>query len=97
MTTTEVLNKVKLIDGVFTPSEASDIINSFIQEKINFHKLHRLAMTEGNIYSDTRFDDGRVSQLMQDQLDFNMICQEARANGKKLKINGIVEIEILDK
>lgn len=97
MTTTEVLNKVKLIDGVFTASEAADLMNSFLEEKINFHKLHRLAMREGDIYSDTRFDDSRVSQLMQDQLDFNMLCQQARANGKKLKINGIIEIEILDK
>ena len=34
MVKTEVTHKLNLVDGVFTPSEASDVINGLIKEKI---------------------------------------------------------------
>ena len=96
MTTTEVTHKVNLIDGTFTAMEASDVINSLIEEKINFHKIHRLAMCEGNIDSDTKFDDSRVTELIQERENFRAIYQEAKRAGKQLRIKGIVEVEIID-
>ena len=96
MTTTEVMNKVQLIDGVFTPSEASDLINTLIREKVNFHNLHRLSMCEGNMNSDTSFDDGRVSELLKEKDAFKAIYHEAKLARKKLKINGILDVEIID-
>ena len=96
MSTTDVLHKVQLIDGEFTPSEASFLVNTLIEEKINFHKLHRLAICEGNILSDTTFDDSRVGELLEEKDTFKRLYQEAKAAGKKLKINGILEVEILD-
>jgi len=93
---TEVLHKVQLIDGTFTSSEGLDVINSLINEKINFHKLHRLSMCEGNMNSDTSYDDSRVTELFQEKEDFKKIFQEAQASGKRFKINGIIEIEMID-
>jgi hypothetical protein len=95
-TTKEVMNKVQLVDGIFTASEASDIVSSLIGEKINFHKLHRLSMSEGNINSDTGYDDSRVVELTAERKEFKELCREARLMGKKIKINGILEIEIID-
>ncbi|NAS30982.1 hypothetical protein GTQ40_08385 [Flavobacteriaceae bacterium R38] len=96
MVTQNVTHKVKLVDGVFTPSEASDVINSLINEKINFHKLHRLSMYEGNVNSDTSYDDGRVTQLKKEKADFNLIYQEAKLAGKEVRIHGTLEVEIID-
>lgn len=96
MTTVDLLHQVKLIDGDFTPSEASDVLSALIREKINFHKLHRLSMCEGNIYSDTSFDDSRVAQLSRAKAEFDVFCQEARSAGKKIRINGILDVEIID-
>lgn len=96
MTTVDVMHKVQLVDGQFTPSEASDVINALIKEKINFHKIHRLSMCEGNIDSDTSYDDSRVAQLQREQVDLKAICHEARLAGKNVKINGILDIEIID-
>lgn len=31
--------KIQLVDGNFTVSEASDIVQALLNEKINFHKL----------------------------------------------------------
>lgn len=96
MTTTDVTHKVQLVDGKFTAMEASDVINSLIDEKINFHKIHRLSMCEGNVDSDTAFDDSRVAQLQREKESFREIYQEAKRAGKQLRINGILEIEIID-
>ncbi|MGY3792353.1 hypothetical protein [uncultured Aquimarina sp.] len=96
MVSTEVTHKVQLVDGVFTPSEASDVINSLIREKVNFHKLHRLSICEGDMHSDTKFDDSRVSQLLQEKENFKPIYKEAMLGGKRVKISGVLNIEIID-
>mmetsp|Transcript_28456 Transcript_28456/g.92953 ORF Transcript_28456/g.92953 Transcript_28456/m.92953 type:complete len:97 (-) Transcript_28456:201-491(-) len=96
MTTTAVTHKLNLVDGKFTAMEAKEVINSLIDEKINFHKIHRLAMCEGDINSDTTFDDGRVGELLREKENFRNIYLEAKKAGKQVRINGILEIEILD-
>lgn len=96
MTTTDVMQKVQLVDGVFTPSEANDIVNALIKQKINFHKIKMLSMCEGDMNSDTTYDDSRVSKLLIEKEEFKNICMEARLTGKKVKINGILDVEIID-
>lgn len=96
MNTTEVKTEVQLIDGVFTPSEAKDVINALIKEKINFHKIHRLSIWEGNENDDTTFDDSRVSQLLREKENFKDVYKEAMLSGKRIKINGILDIEFVD-
>jgi len=96
MIATEVKHQVNLIDGEFTPSEAKDVINTLIREKVNFHKLNRLSMWEGDTQSDTSFDDGRISQLLQSKEDFIQVYNKAKAAGKKVKLTGVVHIELID-
>ncbi|WP_430412684.1 hypothetical protein [Kordia sp.] len=96
MTTTDVTHKVQLVDGKFTAMEASDVINSLLDEKINFHKIHRLSMCEGNVDSDTTFDDSRLAQLIREKENFKAVYQEAKREGKQFRINGILEVEIID-
>ncbi|MCV6630223.1 MAG: hypothetical protein OIF50_10220 [Flavobacteriaceae bacterium] len=96
MSTTAVLDQVKLIDGEFSASEASDLIQSLIKQKINFHKVHRLSMYEGNMGNDTSVDDSRIQQLITAQQEFKNITTQARESGKKIKISGVLDIEILN-
>ena len=93
---TDVIQKVQLVDNVFTPSEANDIVNSLINVKINFHKIRVLSMCEGDMNSDTTHDDARVSQLLTEKKEFKDICNEVRMAGKKVKISGILNVEIID-
>ncbi|MFD0860601.1 hypothetical protein ACFQ1M_00150 [Sungkyunkwania multivorans] len=96
METTKVLHKVQLVDGMFTPSEASDVINNLIDVKINFHKLHRLSMREGDEHCNTSYDDGRLSQLLAEKEEFKAVYREAKLSGKTVRINGIINVEISD-
>jgi len=51
----EAKQSVQLVEGLFTPSEASHIVNVLIEQKVNFHKLQKLRMCEGNEDSDTTY------------------------------------------
>ena len=93
---TKTTQKIDLIDGVFTASEASDIINSVLKVKINFHKLNRLSITEGNNTIDCAYDSGRIDELMNEQNVAKEFFSQARLNGKKLKMRSIIQIEIED-
>ena len=94
--TPKTTQKIDLIDGTFTSTEASDIINSVLEVKINFHKLCRLSITEGNVKDECSFDSGRIGELMNEQNIAKEFFAQARLNGKKLKMRSVIHIEIED-
>ena len=96
MISTAIAHDLKLIEGEFTPSEALDIINGLIKQKINFHKVHRLSMFEGDVNCDTSIDDNRVTQLLKSKEDFRAFYKEAKALNKSIKVSGILEFELID-
>ena len=87
---------IKLIDGSFNSSEASDIINAMLDVKINFHKVQRLVRTEGNSNDLCEFDNGRIVELLEAKNHAKTYFSDARLNGKKLKIVSQVTIAIED-
>ncbi|MBT8206091.1 MAG: hypothetical protein KJP14_11210 [Eudoraea sp.] len=87
---------IQLVDGEFTPSEASDVILSLIEQKINFHKLQRLALCEGHYGADTEYPDDRIGELEMERAIARDFISQVRYQGKKLKINGILEISLVD-
>ncbi|MFT6837446.1 MAG: hypothetical protein ACJAUO_002033 [Sediminicola sp.] len=83
---------VQLVKGVFTPSEAYDVMISLINEKINFHNLQRLQLWEENNGFDTDQLDGRIKELLEEKQNVIEIIEKFKGLGKDLKINGILEI-----
>lgn len=94
-TETKVLQKVNLVDGTFTPMEALDVLRGLIDEKINFHKLQRLTITEREHYGDTNFPDGRIKELIEEKANAKEIVLEAYEKGYQVKINGTLHIEFV--
>jgi hypothetical protein len=95
MEVTEVENKtqtIQLVKGEFTPSEASDIVMSLINEKINFHKLQRLQMWEVNHKCNSERIDSRIHELEKEKTIASQFINSLRHSGKNLKINGTLEI-----
>lgn len=87
---------VQLVNGNFTPSEASHIIMNLIDEKINFHKIQRLQIWEGNHICRTEQLDGRIKELEKEKEKTREFINKTRSLGKDLKINGILEISIAE-
>jgi hypothetical protein len=88
--------KIQLVKGEFTPSEALDIIRSLIDEKINFHKIQRLQLWEGSHSCNTDQLDGRIQELEKEKQVAKEFIAGMRAQGKKLSINGVLEIKIAE-
>ena len=89
---TEVIQKVQLVEGTFSPSEASDIITALIGEKINFHKLQRLSLTEGSSLANCSYADGRIKELLEEKKIAKEFLKLARNEKMNVKINGTLEI-----
>jgi len=86
--------KIKLVDGSFTVAEASDVVLSLITEKINFHKLQRLSLSEGHVDANTDFPDTKIEELTQEKELARDYFNNLRQSGATIKINGTLEITI---
>jgi hypothetical protein len=88
--------KIQLVKGEFTPSEASDVVLSLLDEKINFHKIQRLQLWEGNHKYETNQLDGRIKELQEEKRVASEFIENMKSLGRNLNINGILEITIAD-
>lgn len=96
-TATKTDQKINLIDGIFTASETSDILKGLIDQKINFHKIHRLCLTEGDQNDSCTYDNGRIAELMNEKEKLNAFIKQVREQGGALQIKGNIEITLLEK
>ncbi len=92
--TKKTTQKIQLVKGEFTPSEASHIIMNLIDEKINFHKIQRLQIWEGNHKCETDELDGRIEELQKEKEIAREFINNTRSLGQKLMINGILDITV---
>jgi hypothetical protein len=92
----KIKQKFQLVKGDFTPSEASDVIMSLIEEKINFHQKQRLQNWEQNHKSNSDEIDKRINQLENEKQAIKDFISDARNQKSNLNINGILEITIVD-
>lgn len=92
--TEKVAQKIQLVKGEFTPSEASHILVNLIDEKINFHKIQRLQIWEGDHKCKTDKLDGRIEELEKEKIIAKEFINSHRNLGQNLKINGILEISV---
>jgi hypothetical protein len=83
---------IQLVEGEFTPSEALHVVSTLLNEKINFHKLQRLTMLEGDCHSQTRYADNRITELENEKRIAKDFITKMRKEGIKLRINSTIEI-----
>ncbi len=93
---TATMQSISLIDGIFTPSDASDILNAMLTKKINFHNLQIMRIKEGNHDDLCTHDATRLNKLKAEQSRLKEILDEVRSQGKKMNIQSTITIEVLD-
>ncbi len=89
-------HKINLIDTIFTPSEANDVLINIIRNKINFHNLEIFSLEERNGENIER-SKKRLQELKESNRKLIEIIQFAENNDKKLKVFSSIDIEITDK
>ena len=91
---TKTAQSIRLVNGEFTASEASFIVQALLDEKINFHKLQRLSTLEGDHNIKTPYDNGRIVELENEKVTAKEFFAQIRKQGLKLKIKGNLEITV---
>jgi len=94
--TEKITQNIQLVKGEFTPSEAAHVITSLIDEKINFHKIQRLQIWEGDHQCKTGKLDGRIGELEMEKENARELINGLRKLGKNIKINGTLEISVIE-
>jgi len=92
---TEVIQKVQLVEGKFTPSEAADVISALIAEKINFHKMQRLSQ-DGEETANGSQSNSRIKELEDERMIAREFIKIAKKEGYNIKINGTLEISFAE-
>ncbi|MGB3590381.1 MAG: hypothetical protein WBA16_01730 [Nonlabens sp.] len=85
-------HNIELIEGVFTPSEALQLLENLIDVKINFHTLHRLAVAERDEQEECTEDNSRIEMLNSFQRKNKSFLKEVKMAGKKVRIEATVHI-----
>ena len=83
----------RLIDGLFSPDEANQLLMTLIEDKINFHQRNNWSSRERFGESDS-VSAKRISELRQTKADLAALVAEATAVGMKLTIRGNIEITL---
>ena len=83
------IENLQLIDGKFIPENAREILTDLIKSKIQFHKRNKL---NGNIV----FYESRINELENMLIIIESIIDEAAQKNKKIIINGIIDIKLVD-
>lgn len=87
---------IELVKGVFSASEATDIVSALLDEKISFHKLQQLKLWEGNHDCQTSHLDGRIRELEEEKQTAREFISGFRHTGPALKITSTLEITLSD-
>ena len=93
-TQTATDQKINLIDGHFTPTEAGDILHAMLDKKINFHKLQRLSRTEGNENDACEYDSNRIVELIDEKGKLKDFLSTLRSEGRTLEIHSTINITV---
>ena len=91
----ETSHTFKLIEGEFSPSEGWNILFALVNSKINFHSIESFGISV-RTSGDTSLHEKRIKELLQTNKDIKKMMDYAIENKLRLKINGTVNIQLID-
>lgn len=88
--------KIQLVKGEFTSVEASEVIITLLDQKINFHKIQRLQLWEEDHNCEMGKIDNRIQELQEEKKVVKEFLHGTKGFGKKIKINAILQMSLAD-
>ena len=67
MTTKEIVSMIPLIEGTFSPKEATEIIETMVDDRVRFHSLQMLRMWEGNHKFDSSYWSKKIREMKEEK------------------------------
>lgn len=90
----EDVKKLKLIDNVFTPADAKQIVLGLISHKINFHELNTFSNEIRNL-DDGGYSAKRITALGAEKARMQQIVEFAEETKQKIKINCDIQVSFI--
>ncbi|GAA3597394.1 hypothetical protein Q4Q39_20180 [Flavivirga amylovorans] len=91
-----IYNNIKLVEGIYSPVNSADVLLSLIADKMKFHNLQILNAKHENdpkiVHAKMRIEDLKASRKLITELII-----KARDEGYYMKIDGIINIEMIKK
>ena len=84
----------QLIDGVFTPAEASQVLLSLVKSKMDYHRMEKLS-NEERFGGDTTHSERRLRDLAHLHASLKEYLILAADSNQTLEIKGFIEIKIV--
>ena len=88
--------KLNLIDGVFSQSEAKEILMSLFKSKINFHNIKNWSSNE-RFGKDDEIAQERIPKLREEIEKLQLILSEAKTQNKNLIVSSEINIILADR
>ncbi|MDN4164439.1 hypothetical protein QWY31_02945 [Cytophagales bacterium LB-30] len=86
--------ELKLINGDFSPVQAEEIVNELIAKKINFNTLKNFS-SQVRFGHDDEYALQRVEELNEALETFHELLQDAKTQGKNLRIRSGISIDLV--
>lgn len=88
-------HQFKLIDGIFSPGQAQQVLGAMVKSKIDFHTLEKHSEAERSGGAE-ELSQARLEYLRNLDGELKRLAETAKAAGKRLKISGDIEVTFLD-
>ncbi len=84
---------IKLVQGVFSPVEAADVLLSLINDKIKFHTVQALNLQKG-YQEDISHSEERIKELKEAKNMVKDLVIKAHREGMKVEISSPIKIKL---
>jgi hypothetical protein len=84
----------QIINGTFTPPEASRVLLSLLQSKMDYHRLEKFS-NEVRLGRDHSHSEKRLQELAKTEGALKELFASADEAKQRLRVNGWIEITLL--
>ena len=91
--TMQNLKEFKLIDGVFTPAEATQVLTALLNYKVDYHNREDFS-NHIRFNKDPEHSTSRIEQLVQSKKDLDTFLDQLNEQNLQLKIDGTITITV---
>ena len=88
--------EIVFIKGCFNPAEAADVLLSLLNDKIKFHTVKSLKLSQDTSHSEEQTAE-RIGELKQAKKVAEQMVLKAYQKGLDLEINSTISIRLIDK
>lgn len=94
MHTSELMQKVQVLNGTYEPSEAKNIISKMIDDQIKFHKLENFRHWINDCDCSQDSVEKKVMELRNRKEELTEIIKEAQAKGENVTLCNYFDLSI---